>query len=103
LGGTAFIPVGQFDVYRTLKDLGFQFDYGFDQSFDMIAGDIDRLVAIVDFINYLDRFSAQELYDMTRLSSQHNQIWITSGEFYQVCEQQNLQQINKILEVIKNV
>lgn len=103
LGGTAFIPVGQFDTYQTLADLGFCFDYGFDLGFDQEPGDIDRFVKIIELIHRLNEYSTADLYQMTQQSSAHNQDWVTSGKFYRICEDNNLQSLSKILEITKNV
>ena len=40
LGATAFIPVGQFETYRTLETLGFRFDYDFDITWDLDSGNL---------------------------------------------------------------
>lgn len=103
LGATAFIPVGQFDTYQTLSDLGFQFDYGFDLGFDKEPGDIDRFAKTVDLIDSLAGYSAHDLYQMTRGSSEHNQEWIVSGGFYDTCEKLNQDAMTTIQDVINNV
>ena len=96
LGGTAFIPVGQYDVYRTLSDLGMKFEYGLDLSFDQEPGNLDRLSQIVSLIQKISQYSAQELYEMTRTSSEYNQELVISGEFYRTCETLNIEALEKI-------
>jgi hypothetical protein len=103
LSATAFVPVGQYDTYRSLSELGFKFDYGFDQSFDQIPGDIDRLCQIVKLIDELNTYSAQELHDMTAESSMHNQDHVISKRFYQKCEQVNHNSLEQIDEILKHV
>jgi len=99
LGGTAFIPVGQFDVYSSLQVLGMNFDYGFDLSFDQDPGNLTRLEKIVHLIIQLQKFTADELYQMTKFSCEHNQDLILSKEFYNNCEAVNY----KTLEVLEKI
>ena len=103
LGATAFIPVGQFDVYRTLSDLGMIFDYGFDLSFDQDPGNITRATKIIALLQNLDRYSADELFQMTRQSSLHNQELIVSRDFYKVCENHNVQNICHLQKLLDHV
>jgi hypothetical protein len=100
LSGTAFISVGQFDVYRTLVELGMKFDYGLDLSFDEDPGNFTRLLKIIDLIKTLNDYSADDLYAMTRNSSEFNQDLIVSGNFYQTCESINHASLDKILTII---
>lgn len=100
LGGTAFIPVGQFDVYRTLGDLGLRFDYGIDLSFDNDPGNLTRLEKTVKLIDRLQKFTASEIYAMTEQSTLHNQAHVASGSFFDLCEKINistLDSMNKFL------
>jgi len=101
LGGTAFIPIGQFDVYRSLEQLGMHFNYGeLDITFDNDPGNLSRLESIVKLVGVLPNYSATDLYDMTRFSSEHNQKLVSSGEFFHNCEINNLQTLEKIQECI---
>jgi len=100
LGGTAFIPVGQFDTYGELKRVGFKFDYNLDTSFDSIEQDTDRLVAIVELIKTLQNVSMDELYKGTCESSEFNVAYVNSGEFYKECEELNQYTINEVMEHI---
>ncbi len=100
LGGTAFIPVGQFDVYRTLGELGMKFDYGLDLSFDQDPGNLTRLEKTVKLIEDLNNYTAQELFEMTYNSSKYNQDLIVSGEFYNTLENRNKQSLLDIAEYI---
>jgi hypothetical protein len=97
LGGTAFIPVGQFDVYRSLEQLGMHFNYGeLDLTFDRDAGNLSRIESIVKLVTTLTRYTADDLHDMTKESSRHNQKLVTSGEFFHNCQINNLQTLEKI-------
>lgn len=90
VSGTAFISVGMHNVYQWLQSLGCRFDYGaLDLGFDQDPGDLTRLAKIVELIQRLDQHSAQDLYDMTRTSTLHNQQWVQSAEFWDVCEASN--------------
>jgi len=101
LGGTAFIPVGQFDVYRSLEQLGMRFDYGeLDLTFDNDPGNLSRLESIVKLVGVLPNYSVNDLYDMTKSSCEHNQKLIISGEFFHNCEINNLQTLVKIKKCI---
>ena len=92
LGGTAFIPVGQFDVYRSLEQFGMHFDYGeLDLTFDNDSGNLSRIESIVKLVNNLTKYTADELYDMTKESTEHNQQLVTTGEFFHNCQINNLQ------------
>lgn len=99
LGGTAFISVGQFDVYRTLSDLGLKFQYNIDLSFDSDPGNLSRLEKIVNLIDNIKHINAVDLYEMTKDSTRYNQDWIISGEFYKSCEKENL----RSLEIIRHL
>ena len=101
LGGTAFIPVGQFDVYRSLEQLGMRFDYGeLDLTFDNDPGNLSRLESIVKLVGVLPNYSNDDLYDMTKSSSEHNQKLVISGEFFHNCQINNLQTLEKIKKCV---
>jgi hypothetical protein len=89
VGGTAFVAVGQFDTYRTLETLGFKFDYGFNLEWDKDPGNLTRLESIVNIIDVLNTYSAQDLYDMTLASTKHNQDHVLSGSFTKICNDHN--------------
>jgi len=97
LGSTGFVPVGQFDTYGTLERLGFQFDYGFDTSWDRDSGNLSRLTSIMHLIEDLSKYSMETLYEMIRKSSEHNRQWITSGGFFDACEKINQSTQTEIL------
>jgi len=103
LGATAFIPVSQFDVYRTLSSLGMTFDYGLDLSFDQDPGNLSRAEKILDLIENLGRYSAIELYTMTKESSLHNQNLIVSGKFSENCEKINFDSKERLKRLLKYV
>jgi hypothetical protein len=96
VGGTGFVPVGQYDTYGRLSRLGFRFDYKFDTSWDSDPGNITRLVSIVNLIKQFSQYSIQDLVDATRESSRHNQDYIMSGEFAQRAQTENIAVIDTI-------
>jgi len=97
-GATGFIPVGQFETYKALTDVGFKFDYGFNTDFDNDKGNITRLESIVNLIEELSSMSAQDIFLTTEESSKHNQEHIYSSKFFDTCVAHNLNIINKILD-----
>jgi hypothetical protein len=100
LGGTAFVPVGQFDTYATLTRLGLQFDYGLDLSFDQDPGNLTRLEKMVDLIKQLSAMSAQDIYQTTLDSTQHNRDCIVSGDFGRACNREIEQTLNRLHEIL---
>jgi hypothetical protein len=100
LGGTAFIPVGQFETYKTLQSLGLMFDYDFDTSWDNVPGNLTRFSSIIELIDYLNQFEIDQLVDFTKSSSEHNQNYIVSNRFFDQCQEKNSQSIDKINAII---
>jgi len=100
-GGTGFVPIGQFDTYNKLAELGFQFEYDFDTSFDFDNGNITRLEKIVKLVHFLNNYTAEEIYNFTKTSSEYNQEHVYSNKFYKNCESHNDEIINTILSKFK--
>jgi hypothetical protein len=100
LSSTAFIPVGQFETYRTLKDLGFQFDYDFDTAWDLDSGNLSRAESIMDLIDDLNQYSVEQLVNKTQASNRYNQNHILSGKFFNQCQQKNEESIVRIFDLI---
>ena len=98
MGGTAFVPVGQFDTYGSLEKLGFEFNYGFDTAWDQDPGNLTRLESIIHLIKNLRKLTIQDLYKMTKDSSQHNQELAMSDKLFQTCENLNHNTIEAILK-----
>jgi hypothetical protein len=89
VAGTPFIPVGQFRTYGTLRNLGLEFNYGLDLSWDEDPRNITRLVGIVNLIKNLTNYTKEDLVEMTRNSTEHNTDMIWSGEFQRRAQEQN--------------
>jgi hypothetical protein len=100
LGGTAFVSVGQFETYKVLAELGLQFEYNFDLSWDLDSGNISRMESIVSLIEWLAQADVDQLVQYTQHSSQHNQNWIVSNNFFKQCERKNLITIEKINQLL---
>jgi hypothetical protein len=100
-GCTAFIPVGQYNTYGTLQELGFEFDYGFDCSFDSIKHDGDRLNAIVNLIETFKDIDSNTLYQMTKESTEKNYHYVKDGVFYREVEKLNSYTAEQVIEHIK--
>lgn len=98
--GQAFVPVGQFDTYGTLSRLGFEFDYGFDISWDQDPGNITRLESVVRLIMWLSDVDRQDLIDMTKRSNQHNLDHVNSGDFARICDSINQNTIQCVLNIL---
>ena len=93
-----FVAVGQSNTYKTLKKLGFRFDYDFDTSWDDLSGDLDRLEKILDLIKDLLGYTSQQIFEMTVDSSRHNRAHIQNGNFGNICRTHNVSTANEILE-----
>lgn len=98
VGGTAFLPVGQFDTYRRLGDLGCRFDYGIDLDFDRDPHDSTRLEKLIRLIDILAGMTAADIYESTRISTLHNQDLVISGYFSRACDDNNSKVREEILE-----
>lgn len=99
LGATGFVSVGQFEIYKTLTNLGLEFNYGFDLSWDLDPGNITRAESIIKLIDQLNQFDVEELTQMTLDSNRFNQNYITSGQFFTQCEKRN----NESIEIINSL
>lgn len=99
-GASAFVPVGQFQTYHTLQDLGFVFDYGFGIDWDLDAGNLSRCQKIIELIDQLNQFSAEQLASMTQDSNMYNQNHIVTGNFGKLCRQRNEQAVEQIFSKI---
>lgn len=100
LAGCAFVSVGQAFIHQELINRGFKFDYGFDLSHDREVGDLDRIELILDLIDNISSMSAKEISAATKQSTQHNLDWIEQGSFYQVCDNLNSQNLDKLAQIL---
>ena len=101
LAGVAFLPGMQFDVYDYLAQFGFEFDYGFDISFDSDPGNLTRFEKLCKLIDELSNWSIEEIVFATKESTFHNQQHILSGNFAYQCENYNQTQIEKLYQALQ--
>lgn len=101
LGATAFIPVGQFETYRTLETLGFQFDYDFDTAWESDSGNLSRAEGIVTLIDNLNQYNVEQLVSKTQDCNRYNQNHVVTGKFFEQCHQTNEQSIAQIFNLIR--
>lgn len=100
LGATGFVPVGQFETYKTLTDLGLEFDYGFDISWDSDPGNLSRSTSIIKLIDRLNQFDTDQLVAFTKSSNEYNQNYILTNKFFNRCQQKNSDSIEKINQAL---
>jgi hypothetical protein len=98
-GGTAMIPVGQFETYKTLTNLGLEFNYDFDISWDLDSGNLTRSTKIINLIDWLNKFDVEQLTTMTQDSNKFNQNYIVSGQFFNQCQNIN----NKSIQLVHDL
>jgi hypothetical protein len=93
LAGCAFVSVGQAQIYQYFSELGLQFDYGLDLSYDKETRDLDRLQMILSVIDNTLSMTVNELQTQTAASTKHNLDWIASGKFSAQCQNRNKQSL----------
>ncbi len=101
MGETAILNNGQFDVYDSLTELGFQFNYGIDLSYDREAKDYDRMLGFIQMLKHISELSAVQLFEQTRESCLHNKEHVMSGKFYKTAEAVNHRSLEQILKIIQ--
>lgn len=101
LGGVAFIPCGQFEGYKFLQDLGLEFNYDFDISWDRDPGNITRFDSICQLIDDLGQYSTTELLEKTQDSTEYNRNFIIDKKFYANSEQLNQMSLEQLFSLIK--
>lgn len=100
LGATAFVPVGQFETYKTFKDLGFNFEYEFDTTWDLDPGNLTRCQRIINLIDWFNHCDIDTLVALTKDCNQSNQDHIISGQFFSRCHERNQESIEKINQLL---
>lgn len=96
IAGRPIIPVGQAKTIEFLQDLGLQFDYGLDLSYDNDVGDLTRIKSIFDIIDKIQTTSIENLYQMTEQSTCANILAINNGDVYGHGESINKQKYDDI-------
>ena len=103
VAGTPFIACGQYQIYRVLSNLGLDFNYEFDVSWDDDPGNVSRFEKICNLIDYLSPFSKNDIMEMTRFSTLHNNEFIQKKGFYNRCEKEKEVSVEKIFSHIENI
>lgn len=101
VAGVPFIACGQFEIYKTLTTLGLNFDYEFDTSWDNDPRNLSRFEKICNLIDYLDKFSIEDIVAMTSKATAHNHEFILKKGFYNSCEQYKKLSIEKLFDHLK--
>jgi len=99
LSGVAFIPCAQFETYKFLQDLGLEFNYDFDLTWDLDPGNITRFDKICQLIDTLSGYTTAELVNKTKDSTEYNRNFILNKNFYRNCEQLNQQSIDQLFSL----
>jgi len=100
--GVGFIPCGQYKTLETLQEYGFIFEYDFDTSWDLDSGNLTRFSKICKLLESFLDYTIDDLLDATQKTTEFNQYYATSNEFYQICEQQNDETVALILDKYVN-
>lgn len=99
LAGVAFIPCAQFETYKFLQDLGLEFNYDFDTSWDQDPGNITRFNSICQLIDDLNQYSSETLVVKTQESTEYNRNFILDKKFYNNCELLNQQSLEQLFSL----
>lgn len=95
LSGTALFAVGQYQTYGYLESQGFNFDYPWDRSYDLQAGDIDRAKLVLDCLDSIRVMTLDHLEESTIESRMHNREYILSGDYFQHVNKMNQKNIDE--------
>lgn len=99
--GTMFINCGQPFMYDFLRDkYHLQFDFDLDLNFDRIEGDIDRMIAVCDIIDNLNRYTLDQLIDANIDACEKMQDTVLEAGYIDSFKQYNNQQDEKLLNRI---
>jgi len=101
VAGVPFIACGQFEIYKTLSQLGLEFNYGFDLSWDNDQGNLSRFEKICNLIDVLNQYTQEEIIAMTEKSTLHNKEFVCKKGFYAVCEKIKKLSVEKIFDCLK--
>lgn len=101
LAGRPFVSVGQWNTLKELNHVGFRTDFGFDQSYDEIPGDLDRIIKIFDTLQEIIDTPIEKLYNQSLPAVTHNVNWIVSGGLLNRCSELNLSSTKKIKDFLE--
>jgi hypothetical protein len=89
LAGRPFVAVGQCNTLKFLDRLGFQTNFGWDNSYDEDCGDLTRIGKIFNTITEINNATIDDLYEQSLPAVQHNLNHIKSGHLNEVCNSIN--------------
>jgi len=100
LAGRPFVAVGQWQTLSTLKELGFDIDFGWNNDYDADFGDLTRIKKIFDTLEEINNCDIKQLYEQSLPAVRHNANHIASGDLKEHCcflNQKNQKQIMDFL------
>lgn len=100
LAGRPFISVAQCGLVETLRLMGFDTNFGWDDSYDLDCGDLTRIGKIFNTITEIDSVHINDLYEQSLPAVQHNLNHIKSGNLKEVCDQLNQLAYNVIQDFV---
>ena len=89
LAGQAIIMVGQANSLSLLSKLGFDFDYGLDNSYDSELQDLQRIQMIFKVIDTVMGMSLNDLKKVTREKCAYNSHWAVSNDLKKITAELN--------------
>jgi hypothetical protein len=89
LAGQAIIMVGQANSLSSLSKLGFDFDYGIDNSYDSELQDLQRIQMIFKVIDTVMGMSLNDLKKVTREKCAYNSHWAVSNDLKKITAELN--------------
>jgi hypothetical protein len=100
LAGRPFLAVGQCNTYKTLKELGFSIDFGFDINYDLDTGDLTRIKGIFSTIDYIQNTDLDCLFQSGIDAVRYNLNHIRNNNLFVHCEDLNIESVTSIKNFI---
>jgi hypothetical protein len=100
LAGRPFLAVGQYNTYKTLKELGLSVDFGFDTGYDRDTGDLTRIKGIFSAIDYIQNTNLDHLFQSAIDAVRHNLNYIRNNNLFVHCEDLNTESVKRIKDFI---
>lgn len=98
--GNALLFTSQANTERFLTELGFNFDYPWNNSYARIPGDLDRLEQLIELVNTILQIPIHDLISGVKELCEHNVSYFFSADFDKVVNEINnngLERLEKIL------
>lgn len=100
LASRPFLSVGQYNINKTLRELGLSTKFGFPEDFDSDSGDLTRIRSIFQTIDVILKTSTKDLYEQSYDAVTHNAQIIKNGEFASICSKKNEQARGRIQDFL---